>query len=125
MIFLYNFKPRFVPLIEAGTKLQTIRPLRVDCRVPRVGDMAHLYVYLRTARTRLIAKREIVRVRSILIDLNEPVPIVLDGTPMRRHQLGDFVKADGFANPAEFTLFFRDQYGLTMQGHCIQWEPAS
>lgn len=125
MIFLYNFQPRFVPLIESGAKLQTIRPLRTDNRRPCAGDMAHLYVYLRTARTRLIAKREVVRVRSIIIDLAEPNPIIIAAAPVPRSAMGDFAKADGFANVAEFVKFFSEQYGSKMHGHIIQWAPST
>ena len=49
---LYNFKARFVPLIESGAKTHTIRELRKHPSKP--GDLLYLYEGLRTRRARRI-----------------------------------------------------------------------
>jgi hypothetical protein len=47
----YNFKPQFAPLVEAGTKLQTIRAERRS-RHAAPGEAIQLYTGMRTKACR-------------------------------------------------------------------------
>ena len=57
---LYNFMPKFEPLILDGTKRYTIRGRRRVEDVP--GNPMHLYVYLRSPQARRIAVVPCIRV---------------------------------------------------------------
>ena len=128
----YNIKEQFAPLVEAGTKRQTIRPPRK--RPTRVGDTLYLYTGMRTKQCRKLREETCTSVWKI--EIATPSQIFMFGEPLspdlasrRRWQLGydDMLAiaiADGFENDIiAMTSFFQQQYGLPFTGEVIRWMP--
>lgn len=103
----FSFQPEFVPMIESGRKIQTIRRTR-RCDV---GDRMHLYTGLRTKRCKLIAVKKAVQVENISIAPSgitigvHPVMVTLDTAYSDL-----FAFADGFLNYRAMYEWFLDNY---------------
>lgn len=116
----FSFKPDFVPLIESGVKIQTIRSTQ---RCER-GDNMHLYTGLRTKAARLIAVRPCVSVRPVIIrpeglEVLHQMAFVKLGEPWRER----FARADGFSCFDAMYDFFHETYGTEeITGFCHRWE---
>lgn len=128
----YNFQPRFVPLIEAGTKLSTIRRRPKTGRLPEPGETVNLYVYQRTKRCRLVKTVTVSLVRPIVVSIDEDdrgnptiEEIALDGTKLLRGGIEALARADGFENAFQMAEFFAHQYGgEDITGYLIEWHPT-
>jgi hypothetical protein len=119
------FKPRFAPLVEAGTKLQTVRPRPKRLRdMPKEGDAISLRTWTglpyrskqRNLRESLVASVELVLITR---------EGVTTGGPDRRiePQCDEFARADGFESWAELIAWFEEQHGLPFLGILIKWQP--
>jgi hypothetical protein len=109
------FDPRFAPLVEAGTKRQTIRPLRK--RPIAVGDTLSLRTWSGASyrsKQRILHTGRCSAVRRIIIDL-----YWCDDATAR---------ADGFENAEDLLEWMMDTYDLPtplhpFRGDLIQWAP--
>ena len=114
----YNFKERFVPLIESGQKRSTIRAVRLDGRVPKPNEELQLYTGMRTKACRLIGVKRCVGVAKIKIEE--------DGITEAKRKLplleADYLaERDGFKDQAELIEWFKAEHGLPFQGNIIVW----
>ncbi len=123
-----TFKPQFAPLVAAGTKRQTIRPM--PKRLPKAGDQESWREW--TGRPYNRAQRELAQV--VLMDV-EVIRIHRDGietcpgtlrvcffgewTPARRLWLETVAKLDGFKNWEQMRDWFRAEYELPFEGILI------
>lgn len=129
---LYNFKARFVPLIESGAKTHTIRELRKHPSKP--GDLLYLYEGLRTKRARRILppvpclKVEQIEVSRRLLD-GAVIPraivgftVKIDGQSLSADGIEAFARRDGFRDFEELIAFWRAQKRrFPWRGHVIHW----
>ena len=129
-----NFQPRFAPLVEAGTKRQTIRPL--GKRTIKVGDRLVFYQGQRTKNCRKLGEAVCKSVERIKIIhggkmRNEGmVWFEIDGKMKKISlcELGILASMDGFTSAeygfrakSEFLAFFRTRYGNRFEGTVIRW----
>lgn len=113
---------RFVPLIDAGTKLSTIRGERV--REIRVGDVLDLRTWSGAPyRSKQVKIREVLvdRVRPIIITWDVHSYVKLDGKYLSFLEIDDLAVRDGFEDDGEFFRFFRDTHGKHFEGQLIEW----
>jgi len=116
---LYNFKPRFEPLILSGVKQYTIRGRR---KVEDIaGDTMHLYVHLRTARARRIAVVPCVRVG--MVEIPRGGVLRIDNVTLSSYALQRLATADGFAHTGQLFDFFEDR--LPFDGKIYHWMPLA
>jgi hypothetical protein len=130
----YNFQTRFASAVADGRKTQTIRALRKDGRVPKVGQNAYLYTGMRSSACRKLGEGRIIEAKSILIDedgafisgVDIPICTTLanDGEykVLTEGKRDVFAQADGFTDWQEMVGWFRDTHGLPFEGHLIMWE---
>jgi hypothetical protein len=116
----FNFKKQFAGLVEEGVKTQTIRQMRK--RPIRVGDDLYLFTGLRTSKCRKLMTTIATEVIAISIDQDE---VVLGCDPLRRDQVYELARADGFESVSEFKDFFRSHYGFPFFGQLIKWQPSA
>ena len=117
------FKPQFAPLVEAGTKRQTVRP--TPKRMPFVGQ--HLSLRTWTGRPyrskqRVLATARVMDVQPIRIT-DETLGIRIT-PPVGMHYWPDpdtFARADGFKDWPELREWFRTTHGLPFTGILIEW----
>jgi hypothetical protein len=122
--FVRMFKPRFAPLVEAGTKLQTIRP--VPKRMPRPGDTVSLRAWTGRpmwSKMRVLREARITGVSDILIARDRVwygglAPYKLTTT----RDLNDFARDDGFKFWQDMVAWFEAEHGLPFKGILIAWE---
>lgn len=113
----YNFKPRFVSLIERGQKTQTIRPYGKR-RHAQAGDTLHLYTGARTPLARLILPpRPCILAGHARITRTR---VCIDGERVRDPE--GFALRDGFEAFDDMTGFFDILYDLPFEGWVIRWE---
>ena len=115
---LLGFKKQFAPMVEAGTKRQTIRAKRKDGRNPKRGDTLYLYVGLRTKSCRKLGEAVCKSVQEICVDVKG---INLSGDWLNDVAMMRIVRADGFQLWVEFLAFFRKEHGLPFWGLLIKW----
>ena len=114
---LYDFKPRFVPLILAGSKTHTIRTHRAHPDKP--GNTLHLYTRLRTKKAQLLRRVQCVAIQEIVIaDLMPPV-IFIDGEALNHSEEEAFANRDGFLSFQEMMEFWKGR--LPFKGQIIHW----
>jgi len=109
---LLGFKKQFVPKIENGSKIFTLRDK--PKRMPRVGETLHMYTGLRTKHCQFITKEhtlksmQVVRLRIIRIsgDAGFSVTIAVDGRQISTKEFYDFAKHDGFKSTTEFSEYW-------------------
>ena len=115
-----NFKREFAPLVEAGTKTQTVRQKRK--RPIKRGDRLYLYTGMRTKRCRKLREAECWGVF--------PISIYPSGETFVNHrqllgaELCEFFKRDGFETHVADINWFRDTHGLPFHGDLIVWTTA-
>jgi hypothetical protein len=127
-VFLLNFKPQFVPLIERGEKRQTIRQDRKDGKVPHQGDTVKLYTGLRTRGARMIAACPVVECFTVHMDLRKGKrEIVSNGIKLHPGEANSFARLDGFQNATEMFDWFETTYdeNSDFNGFCVRWRPPS
>ena len=112
---LYNFQPRFVGPILAGTKRHTIRAPRKH--PDRPGSTLHLYTGLRQRGARLLMRVPCTDVAAI--EISADGTITLDGRPLRDDEAQELARRDGFAGVAEMLSFWGGR--LPFAGQMIFW----
>ncbi len=117
------FQPRFAPLVESGTKRQTIRP--TPKRMPKIGDALSLRQWtglpyrspqrvLREASVKAVSACEIhgygliVRGRTFFVDSD-------------RVELDAFSKEDGFKDWQDLLEWFESTHDLPFSGILLEW----
>lgn len=127
--FLFNFKAQFVPAVEGGTKLQTIRHRRKDGRQPHAGDIAKLYTGLRTSKARLLREAPVVDCFPVNIDMGEMASrrIISNGVRLNIGEGNAFAKLDGFEDSQDMIQWFKSTYrGMQwFEGFCVRWSTRS
>jgi hypothetical protein len=121
----YNFQSRFAGAVADGRKTQTIRALRKDGRVPRVGQTAYLYTGMRSSAARKLGDGMIVEVHNIKIShmgIAVETEEVQTAILRKVETLDAFAKSDGFSNWQEMRDWFSATHGLPFEGHLIMWE---
>lgn len=115
------FKPQFAPLVAAGTKRQTIRP--IPKRMPKVGDHESWREWTGKpyrSKTRKLAQVELTEVTPIRID---------DGLTMKvgEVELGEtdmsqvsVAHDDGFNTLRDMRIWFKKHHGLPFTGILIK-----
>lgn len=121
-----TFKPQFAPLVEAGTKLQTVR--RTPKRMPQPGWLIDCRTWTGLpyrSKQRQLLVGEITRVSRIEIASDHYIWERPEFSGLVRCEddprNDDFAKADGFGSWAEMVDWFRAQHGLPFNGILIQW----
>lgn len=121
------FKPQFAPLVEAGTKCQTVRPK--PKRMPSPGDRISLRMWTGKpyrSKQRLLRESEIVQVQRIWFN---GVTILLDDLKaenglLPRAEEEAFARADGFESLKAMAEWFEANHGLPFDGIVIKWKNA-
>lgn len=122
------FQKRFVTPIQAGTKSQTIRPVRK--RPLKVGELLSLRHWEDKAyRSPQIEFFKATCLGTLDIQVHAAGILLGDGNfdgTFSVPYLNAFAAGDGFANWAEMKEFFESRfgYGLPFIGTLIQWEAA-
>jgi hypothetical protein len=106
---LLGFKSQFAPLVESGTKRQTIRAKRRDGKDPRVGETLYLYTGLRTKQCRKLGEEICKSVEEIIIDYNG---INVSGKWLSISERDALAQADGFPSFQDMKKFFQKKPGL-------------
>ncbi len=106
---LLGFKKQFAPLVENGTKRQTIRAKRRDGKDPRVGETLYLYTGLRTKKCRKLGEEICKSVEEIMIDHHG---INVAGKWLSVSERDALAQADGFPSYKEMKEFFEKVHGL-------------
>jgi len=121
---ILGFQPRFVPLVEAGPKLHTIRRRRADGKNPEPGDTLYLYAHHRSKLSRRIGTEVCEKVADVLVlPPLGPIPqIYLGGELLIPEEADAFSRADGFADTGELLAFLDERYGLPFSGLLICWK---
>lgn len=123
---LYEFKPRFVPLIERGEKTHTIRPFREHA--DEAGDTLHLYTGLRRKGARLLMRVPCVKVEMIEIvempgkRFPDEVDVYLNMQRLDRSEKDALAKRDGFADLVDMMNFWTGRLPFT--GQIVHWDFA-
>lgn len=113
------FMHRFAPLVENGTKGQTIRPERK--RPIRRGDT----LSLRRWADKAYRSPQVELRRTVCISV-EPVTVAMLTVTVGGRLLTDaereaFARADGFASGMDMGDWFENQHGLPFAGVVIRW----
>jgi hypothetical protein len=118
---LYNFQKRFAPKILSGEKRHTIRADRKDGRLPKPGELLHLYTGLRQKGTQFLMRTRCTKVQRIGIDDMEDdgIKIAIDGYVLVPDEAEAFAKADGFESSTEMMKFWEGR--LPFEGNIIHW----
>ena len=119
--FVRMFKPQFAPLVEAGIKLQTVRP--TPKRMPRPGDRISLRCWLgkpyrskqRTLRVAEVSKVESIRIADSGISIYDGKGIGYVADPE------SFAKLDGFGSWPEMKEWFAKEHSMPFVGVVIHW----
>jgi len=124
--FVFNFRKQFVPAVEAGVKLQTIRGYRKDGRVPQPGDELHLFTGMRTNTCRKLGIRQATSCLRVYMDFETPSEriVVIDGERLGILEADEFARADGFDNAKQMIEWFATTYKETdsFSGFCVRWD---
>lgn len=120
----YSFKRRFCDDVAEGRKRQTIRGERA--RHARPGERVQLFFGMRTRQCRkLRADPLCTAVVPVWIVVKEggTASVSVDDGPMQPVST-EFAQADGFADPDDFTRFWRETHGVgSFVGVLIRWDP--
>lgn len=121
--FVRMFKPQFAPLVEAGMKLQTVRPR--PKRMPKPGDKISLREWTGKpyrSKQRVLKESTITKVESVKFTRLHRVQFE-DGILSCEDEWA-FAKADGFESPAAMFAWFEANHGLPFEGVVIHWHNA-
>lgn len=115
----FDFKAEFVPLIESGHKIQTIRGMQRATP----GQAMHLYTGLRTKHCRLIKVETCLSSRPVIITPEGPE--VMNGARFLRLNAmaaQRFARADGFPHYDAMYDWFNEMYGAEVfTGFVHRW----
>lgn len=118
--FVRMFKPQFAPMVEAGTKLQTVRP--TPKRLPKAGDKISLRTWTDKpyrSKQRVLMETTISDVRTF--ELRADYSMHVDGRELTSAERAAFALADGFGSPTELYNWFEAAHGLPFVGVVIHW----
>ncbi len=113
-----NFKKCFADSVESGTKRQTIRARRADCRNPQPGQTLYLYTGQRTKGCRKLREVVCKSVETITI---EDIDMYVGTKRLTIHEKLLMAASDGFHYVDDFRNFFYKHYGLPFYGFLIKW----
>jgi hypothetical protein len=123
---LYNFQKRFAPKILSGLKQHTIRADRKDGRLPKPGEMLHLYTGLRQKGAQLLMRVRCTKVERITIRggftgaiTTRPLFIAIDDVHLLLDECEQLARSDGFESLLEMVAFWRGR--TPFKGHIIYW----
>lgn len=117
------FRLQYEPMILAGTKNHTVRP--VPKRMPKIGEQFTGYIWTgqpyrspqRTFFTSTVTKVEDIYINEI--------GIWIATCPLNSKEDEAFARADGFENLDKFLDFFRTVHTLPFSGIVIHWKPVA
>jgi uncharacterized protein YqfB (UPF0267 family) len=117
---LYNFQPRFVPLILSGQKTHTIRAKRKRQTLP--GDTLYLYTGLRQKGAQRLLVTQCTRVQNIEIRDTKAIGflIVIDDDWLSTDEKDSLALRDGFENQWDMLRFWDGR--LPFKGDIIYWK---
>jgi ribosomal protein L2 len=116
-----NFSSRFAPLVEDGTKRQTIRRT-ARCKV---GDRLQIYTGQRTADCRKLINADPVCTFVGYVHLR-PDGITVGNVNSHPRDIDEFARADGFRDYADMHAWFAETYGSPFFiGSMIKWHRAT
>jgi hypothetical protein len=123
---LYNFQPQFVPKILSGEKRHTIRADRKDGRVPKPGEILHLYTGLRHRGALLLMRVPCTKVERIKIEGGlvstysaRPLYIHIDDNLLSLDESEQLARSDGFASLLDMMVFWQGR--TPFNGNIIHW----
>ena len=125
----YNFKERFAPFILDGRKRHTIRATR-KVR-DKVGNIAHLYVGLRTKWAFLLGRYQIIKIEPIEIlhgctckqvACEHSVRVLIADQELSADEREKLARLDGFEDFTEMKAFWKGR--LPFRGEIIHWNPS-
>jgi hypothetical protein len=114
------FKPQFAPLVKAGTKRQTIRPL--PKRMPQPGEVESWRQW--SGRPYCSPQIELAQVRITAVDhiqIHRSMMVVNGVIQTPKQQIG-IATADGFEMPIKMAIWFELTHGLPFTGILIKAE---
>lgn len=111
---ILGFKPQFVPLILAGTKIHTIREDKQ--RRWYVGNTIHFATGVRTKKYKCFKEEFCTRVQDIIIS-RKFVRIIVDGRMLSDQEINMLAVSDGFKHAEDFFRWFNYDF----QGKIIHW----
>ncbi|MDR3798000.1 MAG: ASCH domain-containing protein [Terracidiphilus sp.] len=114
---LYNFQKRFAPPILSGEKRHTIRADRKDGRLPKPGELLHLYTGLRQKGAQLLMRVRCTRVEEITIYSNCRIAIAGVVLDLAEQEL--LARRDGFLGFPDMMVFWNGR--RPFHGHIIHW----
>jgi len=112
------FQPQFADLVKAGTKCQTIRPVRKNGPI-RIGQPLSLRAW-----TGKPYRSKQVELRQVICRFTCHLRIDLDGITWPREpvmSVKELARTDGFVTFAAMQLWFEKIHGLPFTGVLIQW----
>ncbi len=112
----FNFQKRFAPMVEDGTKHQTIRAGEPRCKP---GDTLQLYVGMRTKGCRKLRDAICAMVR--LIEMMPNGTVKIDGRPIGGLAVEELAADDGFENGQAMLDWFTETHGLPVRGYIVNW----
>lgn len=114
----FNFKAQFAPLIEAGTKLQTIR--RTARAKP--GDRLQLYTGQRTSDCRKLVDPDPICTRVDYVGIRPDY--ITFGNKAAWPDADEFARMDGFKDYDDLVAWFAATYGSPyFHGYVHSWAP--
>lgn len=119
---MVSFQPRFATLVEAGTKVQTVRKIRK--RPFKVGQRFIAFEWLGAAyrsNVRTFLESIITEVLPITID---GFIITLNGLVLTPPERDTFAQADGFADMRAMCAWFEATHPMPFEGVCVKWKPT-
>jgi hypothetical protein len=115
------FQPRFAPMVEAGTKRQTVRmrPKR-ERDMPEPGDK---FSGREWTGKPYVSKQRVLR-EGIITEV-EPITIEEDYITVNTNSepCESFAKADGFTDFHDMIEWFKSTHSLPFEGILIKWKP--
>ncbi len=126
----YNYQKRFAPLVEAGTKTQTVRGPRK--RHARPGEVLQNYTGMRTKSCRLLRLGVCTDVKPVRLSLDPCIRLGevrigrgLSATYLGGSELDEFANDDGFEDWFDLATWWDINHrGKTVfEGFLIKWEP--
>lgn len=123
-----NFSPQFAPLVESGTKRQTIRAMRKN--PIRLDDTLHLFTGLRTKQARRLLPPQKctaalligIRWKPVKNSKYQSLEIRLQHKgKLNASEVWELMKADGFFSREEFAAWFLPKGTNEFKGQLIKW----
>jgi hypothetical protein len=114
-----GFKPDFVPLIIAGTKVHTIRAGNRWADGQAISFCTNVAP---DALTRFQPDGVVKVVQTIQAKIIHGTYLIeIDGRQLQGNELAEFVRRDGFSSLAELFDFLVSYHGLPFTGQLIHW----